>query len=344
MKATAVILASLLGGALAAPPRGNPQQKGVDKTPPPNDSDKDVCFAAYQKLKEQCLESAQRDEPAAERCEQEGQEARKQCLDVQVKDGKVVAGDEVRKEENEARRKEICSAAYQKLMDACLAKPQDDTEPATERLERCRRDNEKARSQCLDVQVKDEEVVTGDEARQKDEEARQKDEEARRKDEEARREGKENREKEAKCAVEGNRARAECMKGRFTSKANTGKTRENCDEEKKKKVEACMRVGPIDQYCDDMAAASNKLYDKNFCLKAFRLCGDPTSLKDEEAKKCADQKMADKKAGTADQQDSTPIDNEAVSDQVASAQGAGGGCKAIVAQAEECKRTNGVLR
>ncbi|KAM3536269.1 hypothetical protein MY4038_000427 [Beauveria bassiana] len=50
----------------------------------------------------------------------------------------------------------------------------------------------------------------------------------------------------------------------------------------------------IDEYCQIMEATSNARYNKQFCLDAFKSCGDPTSLTDAKAKDCANQRMTNK--------------------------------------------------
>lgn len=41
-----------------------------------------------------------------------------------------------------------------------------------------------------------------------------------------------------------------------------------------------------------MEATSNARYDKQFCLDAFKSCGNPTSLDDAKAKDCANKIMS----------------------------------------------------
>ncbi|KAK9446173.1 hypothetical protein VB005_00018 [Metarhizium brunneum] len=53
----------------------------------------------------------------------------------------------------------------------------------------------------------------------------------------------------------------------------------------------------IDQYCQVMQNTSNALFDKQFCLDAFKSCGNPASLDDAKSKNCADNIMVDKYLG-----------------------------------------------
>ncbi|QLI74404.1 uncharacterized protein G6M90_00g113870 [Metarhizium brunneum] len=53
----------------------------------------------------------------------------------------------------------------------------------------------------------------------------------------------------------------------------------------------------IDEYCQVMQNTSNGLFDKQFCLDAFKSCGNPASLDDAKSKNCAGDIMADKYLG-----------------------------------------------
>ncbi|EFZ04535.1 hypothetical protein X797_012400 [Metarhizium robertsii] len=178
-------------------------------------------------------------------------------------------------------RDDICLQASVKVFDKCFETPQRD-EPADSLRERCNKEREDAKKGCLDVEVQNGTVVDGNDARKK----------------------------KAQCAVPGNRAFSQCMKDMVLKKS--GETREDCEQERKIASEACIKgekpkpANPsksestgqtIDQYCQVMEATSNALFDKQFCLDAFKSCGNPASLDDAKAQDCANKIMEDKYLG-----------------------------------------------
>ncbi|KAM0742708.1 hypothetical protein ACQRIT_002885 [Beauveria bassiana] len=196
---------------------------------------------------------------------------------------------------------DICLQASTRVFDQCFQTRQRD-ETLDSLRERCNKERDDAKKGCLDVEVQNGTVVDGNDARKK----------------------------KAECAVPGNRAFAQCMKDKVLKKS--GETREDCEKKRENASEACIKgeqVKPdqgeaipndpsksestgqtIDEYCQVMEATSNGLYDKQFCLDAFKSCGDPTSLNDAKAKDCANQIMTDKFLGKVPSSDPTIPDSK----------------------------------
>ncbi|KAF1730607.1 hypothetical protein CRV24_008676 [Beauveria bassiana] len=92
MRAATIVLASLIGHALAAPASACFEQKGAKSNTPAPGSRGDICIQASGKVFDACLKTRQRDEPGdslRERCNKERDDAKKGCLNVQVQQPKT---------------------------------------------------------------------------------------------------------------------------------------------------------------------------------------------------------------------------------------------------------------
>ncbi|KAF1734864.1 hypothetical protein CRV24_003782 [Beauveria bassiana] len=92
MRAATIVLASLMGHALAAPASACFEQKGAKSNTPAPGSRGDICIQASGKVFDACLKTRQRDEPGdslRERCNKERDNAKKGCLNVQVQQPKT---------------------------------------------------------------------------------------------------------------------------------------------------------------------------------------------------------------------------------------------------------------
>lgn len=97
MKSATIIIASLMGSALAAP-------AGPASNAPAPGSREDICIQTSAKVFDKCFETRQRDEPAdslSERCNKERDDAKTSCLDNEVQNGTVTDGDAARKKKAE---------------------------------------------------------------------------------------------------------------------------------------------------------------------------------------------------------------------------------------------------
>ncbi|OAA71342.1 hypothetical protein ISF_01893 [Cordyceps fumosorosea ARSEF 2679] len=115
----------------------------------------------------------------------------------------------------EAGSKEaICLQASVAVFDKCFEARGQGFMPAAkiqELRERCNKERDDAKQDCLDVEEVGGEILDKDAANKK----------------------------KAECAVPGNRIFAQCMKDRFVNKS--GETKEDCEKKRKEATEACIK-------------------------------------------------------------------------------------------------------
>ncbi|ATY58345.1 hypothetical protein A9K55_003426 [Cordyceps militaris] len=148
MKAAIIILASLMGHALAAPASG--KCKTPAPAPAPASSRETVCRQASDKVFAECVKTLQRDEPQ-DRCNEKRDDAKKDCLDVAFQDGTIVDGKDIRKKKAE------CAVPGNRAFSKCMTArfvANSDKKTSGETLEDCNKKKEKAFEACMnDKQV-----------------------------------------------------------------------------------------------------------------------------------------------------------------------------------------------